>query len=56
MLARYLAKPLRLLAQTRASFGSDHSHDHHHYQVTLDKEATWVKYKSVFNHKYRIPG
>lgn len=57
MLARYLARPLRLLNLTRASFGSGHGHDHdhHHYQVALDKQATWVKYKSVFNPPCRTP-
>jgi hypothetical protein len=52
MLARYIARPLRLLNVSRASFGSGHGHDHHdhhHYEVTLDKQATWVKYKSVVN-------
>ena len=46
MLSRQIAKSMGLLLRSQRSFSGGH-HDHHDYSVHLDKEATWVKYKSV---------
>ena len=50
MLSKIIARsfPLRGVFTTKSvryNFGSDH-HDHHDYSVHIDKDATWIKYKT----------
>jgi hypothetical protein len=47
MLSRHISRSLNLLLHTRCSFSGGHHHDHHDYHISLDKTATWIKYKSV---------
>jgi hypothetical protein len=53
MLSKVITRsfPLRgLLSRPslKFNFGSDH-HDHHDYSVHIDKNATWIKYKTNRN-------
>ena len=45
MLARILRKHQSLLRVTSMRFGAGHHDDHH--EVHIDRNATWIKYRTV---------
>ena len=58
MLARIINRPFSLLLRRTASFSAGHDHDHHDhhdYHVSVDKTATWIKYKTVSLRPCRTP-